>query len=119
MAPLKPVEAKRKYFSVVEANKTLPLVKLIASDIVRQLRTVNELKQRLSAVTTGRKQPSPDPYSEELAHSQTELESETTKLQSFIEELEQLGVELKGPDGLCDFPSLMDGREVYLCWRQI
>jgi len=34
-----------------------------------------------------------------------------------IAELAELGVELKGlPNGLCDFPSLRDGREVYLCW---
>jgi hypothetical protein len=24
---------------------------------------------------------------------------------------------LKGTDGLCDFYSVMDGREVFLCWR--
>ena len=28
-----------------------------------------------------------------------------------------LGVELRNTDGLCDFPSLMDGREIYLCWQ--
>lgn len=31
--------------------------------------------------------------------------------------MKALGVELKGFDGLCDFPSQRDGREVYLCWR--
>ena len=36
---------------------------------------------------------------------------------SYIEELRRLGVEFKGPDGLCDFYSIMDGREVFLCWR--
>ena len=36
---------------------------------------------------------------------------------SYIEELKRLGVEFKGPDGLCDFYSIMDGREVFLCWR--
>src|SRR5258708_36801295 len=33
-------------------------------------------------------------------------------------ELENLGVELKDPNtGLVDFPAMMDGHEVYLCWR--
>jgi hypothetical protein len=118
MAPTKPIEAKRKkYFSVDEANKTLPLVRMIVTDIVRQFRTVTELKQRLTAITAGRKPTSPDPYSEELAQSQADLEAEKEKLQGYIEELERLGVQLKGPDGLCDFPSVMDGREVCLCWR--
>jgi hypothetical protein len=117
MAPPKPVEVKRRYFSVEEANKTLPLVKVIVTDIVHQFRVVNDLKQRLSAVLNERRRPASDPYSEELAQTQGELETEEEKLAAFIDELTKLGVELKGPDGLCDFYSLMDGREVYLCWR--
>jgi len=117
MAPPKPTETKRRYFSVEEANKTLPLVRAIVSDIVRQFNVVNDLKQRLSAVMSERKRPSSDPYSEELAQSQAEMESEEAKLAAYINELTKLGVELKGTDGLCDFYSIMDGREVYLCWR--
>ena len=45
MAPPRSVEANRKFFSVDEANKTLPLVRAIVGDIVRQFRTVNELGQ--------------------------------------------------------------------------
>jgi hypothetical protein len=117
MAPPKPLEAKRRYFSVEEANKTLPLVKVIVTDIVHQFRVVSDLKQRLSAVLNERRRPASDPYSEELAQTQAELETEEEKLAGFIDELTKLGVELKGPDGLCDFYSLMEGREVYLCWR--
>jgi hypothetical protein len=117
MAATKPVEAKRRYFTVEEANKALPLVKAIVSDIVRQFHLVNELKQRLSAVVSEHRRPSSDPYCEELAQSQAELEAEVAKLEAYIDELSRLGVELKGPDGLCDFYSIMEGREVYLCWR--
>jgi hypothetical protein len=117
MAPPKPVEAKRRYYTVEEANRTLPLVKAIVTDIVHQFRIVHELKQRLSAVLNERRRPSGDAYSEELAQTQTELEAEEEKLAVFIDELTKLGVEIKGPDGLCDFYSIMDGREVYLCWR--
>ena len=58
-----------------------------------------------------------DPYVEERLHSEAQLEAEETKLREYVEELDRLGVELKGTDGLCDFPSIQDGREVYLCWR--
>jgi len=117
MAPPNTVEA-RKFFSVEEANRALPLVKAIVGDIVRQYQVVHELQSRLSAVASSEgRRPSRDPYSEELAQSQTELTAEETKLRSYMEELERLGVELKGPDGLCDFPNLRDGREVCLCWR--
>jgi hypothetical protein len=117
MAPPNPVEAKPKFFSVEEANKALPLVKAIVGDIVRQFQVVNELKQRLSSVHKDRRRPANDPYAEETAQSHAELDLEESKLATFIDELSRLGVELKGPDGLCDFPSLRDGREVYLCWR--
>lgn len=117
MAPSKPVEPKKRYFTVEEANKALPLVKAIVGDIVRQFHTVSELRQRLSALTVEHRRPTSDPYSEELAHSQSELDGEEERLESYIDELTRLGVELKGPDGLCDFHSMMDGREVYLCWR--
>lgn len=117
MAPPKPAESSRKYFTVDEANRTLPLVKAIVGDIVRQFQTVTELRQRLSMVLTEHRRPSSDPYSEELAQTQLELESGEEQLQKFIDELKRLGVELKSPDGLCDFYSIRDGREIYLCWR--
>src|SRR4051812_27845252 len=117
MALSKTREPRKKYFTAEEANKALPLVKAIVGDIVRQFRAVSELKQRLSAVLTEHRRPSSDPYSEELAQSQAELEAEESKLEAYIDELTRLGVELKGPDGLCDFYNIMDGREVYLCWR--
>jgi hypothetical protein len=118
MAPAKSVaEKKRKYFTIEEANKALPLVRAIVSDVVRQYRVVEELQQRLSLVLRDRRGPADDLYSEELAHSQAELELQEEKLAEYIEELKNLGVELKGEDGLCDFRSLRDGREVYLCWR--
>jgi hypothetical protein len=118
MAPAKPiVEKKRKYFTVEEANRALPLVRMILGDIVRQSRVVEDLQQRLSIVARERRRPSHDLYTEELAQSQAELEAEDAKLRSYIDELKRLGVEFKGPDGLCDFYSIMDGREVFLCWR--
>jgi hypothetical protein len=118
MAPAKPiVGSRRKYFTVEEANRALPLVKRIVSDIVHQYRVVEDLQQRLSMVSRDRRRPSNDLYSEELAQSQAEFEAEESKLTTYVEELRRLGVELKGPDGLCDFCSIMDGREVFLCWR--
>jgi len=117
MPSTNPVEAKRKYFTLEEANKMLPLVKAIVSDIVRQEKTVHELRERLAAVLVERRRPQNDPYTEELAHSQAQMETEESKHRNFIDELTKLGVELKGPDGLCDFPSLRDGRPIFLCWR--
>ncbi|GIW89139.1 MAG: hypothetical protein KatS3mg108_3463 [Isosphaeraceae bacterium] len=115
-----PVQSRKRYFTVEDANRTLPLVRRIVSDVVRQWEIVNELEQRLAVVgpNRGSRRPRPDDlYDEEVRRSQETLEAERARLAEYIEELQALGVELKGMDGLCDFPSLLDGREVYLCWR--
>jgi hypothetical protein len=65
-----------------------------------------------------RRRPSDDLYAEELEQSQNELEVEEEKLQGYVDELRNLGVELKSDEiGLCDFRSVKDGREIYLCWK--
>jgi len=118
MAAAQSVEARGKYFTVEEANKALPLVQRIVEDIVRQYRVVEELSQRLEPVLgSERRRKSGDPYWEELAQTQAEMETEESKLRDYVDELTSLGVQFKGPDGLCDFPSLRDGRAIYLCWR--
>ncbi len=119
MAPQQPVEAKPKYYSVDEANRSLPLVKAIVSDIVRQFEVVNDHKQRSIELKNLRRRPGSldDSHAEQTHQIQLSLESEESRLEGFINELNKLGVVLKGFDGLCDFPSLREGREVYLCWR--
>ena len=40
------------------------------------------------------------------------------KYNDLMRKIEEMGCEVKGiPEGLIDFPSLREGREVYLCWR--
>ena len=108
-----------KTFSVEEANRTLPLVRAIAEDVARQTRVVIELRLRLSSVRRAEKRrDESDPYVEETARSMAELQAEESKLRAYLEELEALGVVPNGPlEGLCDFPSVRDGREVFLCWK--
>lgn len=123
MVPAKPAgDNPKQFFTVEQANKMLPLVRPIVADVVRQWELVHDLEQRLAAVT--RKHPAKagqaaglDDYDEELAQSQAELEAERQSLMGYVGELQELGVQLKGWDGLCDFPSLRDGREILLCWR--
>lgn len=119
MSQLRSVAARPRFFTVEEANRALPLVRAIAGDIARQTQTVIELRERLAALHRDQhRRPSADPYSEELVQFQQELEAEESKLQVYLDELEGLGVVPNGPlEGLCDFPSLRDGREVYLCWK--
>ena len=110
-----------KIFTVEEANACLPLVRAIARDLSELARDVEERRARLNHLTAGRAEideGAHDPYASELAHVQRELQSDTSQLQEYARELRELGVEPKDAlAGLVDFPSEMDGRLVYLCWK--
>ncbi|MGD9721138.1 MAG: DUF2203 domain-containing protein [Pirellulales bacterium] len=108
----------RKLFTVEQANAALPLVRSIATDLARASREVIERRERLALLTAGRNAAAGDLYSEELAQIEEDLEKDSAQLQEYVDELRSLGVEPKsGPEGLVDFPSLMDGRVVFLCWK--
>jgi hypothetical protein len=101
-----------------QANAALPLVRAIASDLAQLSREVIERRERLAHLRGGRELKSYGPYSEELAQVEQELERDSQRLQEYVEELRELGVEPKnGPEGLIDFPSEIEGRLVWLCWK--
>ena len=111
-------ETKRRLFTVEEANAMLPLVRAIVTDLSQLSKDVVERRERLGNLTANREHRAADLYSDEVAEIEAELERDTQQLYGYVEELRQLGVEPKnGPEGLVDFPSLMDDRVVYLCWR--
>jgi hypothetical protein len=110
--------ARRKLFTIEQANAALPLVRAIASDMAELARDLVDRKERLALLMNGRDPDSQDPYRSELAHIEGELEKDDRRLGEYIQELVALGIEPKDClQGLVDFPSLMDGRVVYLCWR--
>jgi hypothetical protein len=111
-------ETERRLFTVEEANAMLPLVRAIVTDLAKLSKDVVERRERLGYLQANREQRKGDVYSDEVAEIEAELERDTQQLYDYVEELRQLGVEPKnGPEGLVDFPSLVDDRVVYLCWR--
>lgn len=107
-----------KTFSVDQANATLPLVRRIARDVVQLSRAMEDRRQRLAHLTSGRDMSSGDPYDDELSQVESDLSQDGKRLVGFAEELRQLGVELKSPtEGLVDFPAVVDGELAYLCWK--
>ncbi len=107
-----------KVFTPEQANAMLPLVRAITGDAVQLAKEMIERRRRLDQLTSGRDMASGDPYDDELAQIEQDLESDARQLQEYVDELRQLGVEPKNfPEGLIDFPAEMDGRIVYLCWK--
>jgi hypothetical protein len=109
---------QKKYFTASEANAMLPLVRVIVADIVTLACDLRERHERLTHIPPARKHALTDAHQEELALIEAELERGTEQMREYEKELRKLGVELKDYfTGLVDFPCLMHGREVYLCWR--
>ncbi len=117
MAATKPPTGK-KYYTPAGANATLPLVRVIIRDVTELARDLRERHERLSRVLSGKRSGLSPAHEEELLQAQSELERGQVRMREYERELQNLGIELKDYFiGLIDFPSRMDGREVYLCWR--
>ncbi len=105
------VECRLRYFNVGEANRSLVLVKRIVADMVRYYARLSDLQETLEAAAACGARKQSDTAREELLRT-------VEKLQTCLEELEDIGVELKDwSRGIVDFPCMVDGQEVFLCWE--
>ena len=93
-----------RYFTPLEANRTLPLVKRIVADIQASGRRLRQLAEELGSA----------------AADDAEIKKLIASLNEFFEELEGIGCSYRDPNfslGLVDFPGVINGEEVLLCWR--
>jgi hypothetical protein len=111
-------KTSKKFFTVSEANNALPLVRAIVQDITALACELRERHERLVRLKPDDRSRLSEAHEEELQQVRAELERGQEKMEEYVRELAQLGVELKDYfTGLIDFPSLINGRAVYLCWR--
>lgn len=102
-------------FTVDQANRTLPLVRKIVEDIVREHRRWQEAVVELDLLSDGARAELPDQRITPLEHR---IQKMAREVDSFQAELESLGIQLKDRRiGLIDFPSELDGRPMLLCWQ--
>jgi len=102
-------------FTVERANRTLPLVRKIFEDVVRQHRLWREKILELDLVASTARAGEPRARAAELEREAQVLARE---IDGFQHELEELGIQLKDRRlSLVDFPSEMNGRPILLCWR--
>jgi hypothetical protein len=101
------------YFSISEANKILPTV-------IKKFNHSKMLKNKLIKIE---QQIGLDLTSKISMGDYTilkqKLNTKVTEFYKSIEDLESLGVVLKGLDqGLLDFPSKRFDEEIWLCWKE-
>jgi hypothetical protein len=112
-----------KLFTLAEAWATLPLVGVIARDVCCLAREVRERRQRLEMLHVGDEPDElppagSDPYRDELRQVAEEVEKDERRLEGFVAELRELGVEVQEPlRGRVAFPAWVEGELGYYCWE--
>ena len=102
---------KSKFFSVEEANAFIPQLLI---DIPRIQILMKSLTDEYLDVDKARKKVQMNGGSMQGV----DYLNCVLKINYLTDELESKGCVLKGIEhGLVDFPSLRDGKEVYLCWK--
>ncbi|MDQ6420530.1 DUF2203 domain-containing protein [Paenibacillus sp. LHD-117] len=102
-------------FSLAEANALLP-------EVQRNLKQLQELSEKLEEqyihyrkVKAGHGEQS----GELLFEMESQMDFKQMELQIYMQNFARQGVLLKMiQPGLIDFPAIMDGEEVLLCWKE-
>lgn len=103
--------AMRRRFTPGDANRALVLVRRVVADVVRRYARMLDLHETIDAAETAG-----DRTRFEIARD--ELVATAECLYACLEELELIGVEIRDfSRGIVDFPCLMGGREIALCWE--
>ncbi len=101
-----------KLFTAAEANSSLVLVRRIVADLVLNYRRLLELRDMRHSVVNTRGNV------EQIETLNSQIESTSAWLNELHAELTNIGCVLKDwSEGLVDFPSMHQGRKVWLCWR--
>jgi hypothetical protein len=100
-------------YTVDRANRTLPLVRRIVEDIVREHERWQDAITRLDLLMSNS-----DTVDLRVVALEKEVQAIARDIDAFQGELEALDIQLKGRRlGLVDFPTEIDGRRALLCWR--
>ncbi len=97
-------EISKIQFTPADANKRLPLVSRIVSDILIKKQRLKEISNQSPAAT----------------ESSPEVLDIQDKMKALTQELEDLGCYFNNKHadyGHVHFPSVIDGETVFLCWR--
>ena len=105
-----------RFFTLAEANRTLPLVRRVVQDIATTYPTWKDLVARYELIAA-QARPEWGESGEQLT-LKAQIDAVARKINDFVRELEQIGCEMKGfEEGLVDFHGRLDDREILWCWK--
>jgi hypothetical protein len=108
----------KKWFSLEEANEMLPFVD---QELKKMQALKHNFEEKYAELRIKKNEHAEKPGSEKDPFFVMEAELEFLQIEArgLIQNFQLSGVELKDIDtGLVDFPALMEGQEVLLCWKQ-
>jgi hypothetical protein len=109
-------ETAVKYFTLTEANATLPYVQRIVEDLVEEYQRWRACIFRYEVLAAGAT--TDDGETEEQVALRAEVDEVAQRINGCIDELSQVGCVFKGFEGgLVDFWARLDDRDVCLCWK--
>ncbi|MGO0061445.1 DUF2203 domain-containing protein [Brevibacillus fluminis] len=108
----------KRYFTLDEANSLLPFMQgelsfmqAKRSDFLRAYKELQVIKQQPQAKTSQ--------LDEAIFKLECSMEFMQLEIQLHLDAIHAKGIQVKDIDiGLIDFPALIDGAEVLLCWKQ-
>jgi hypothetical protein len=98
-----------RYFGVEEATRLVPLLNRTFEQVRAWAVRAQAITRELEAL--GDKH---DAFTEVLREEREVLAG---RIREALHPLQEMGLEIKGTEGLVDFRARLAGRTVYLCWR--
>ena len=106
------------YFNLQQANELIPRLEEIFEAIAPMRRRARGLLEEIAAAEGRLRGNGGGGVGDEVERSRRQLEETVEAIQGRLEEVQSRGILIRSLDtGLVDFPTLEEGREIYLCWR--
>ncbi len=104
-------------FTLEEANALLPRLSQIIPQMQERKARHDQLQEK-AAEYSGRMSSNGHIIEKDVNETRQELQKAAAELNSLIERVQEMGCEVKDIDqGLIDFRTEREGRDVYLCWK--
>ena len=109
---------QKRLFTLDEANRLIPWLERTFQGAMEAHGRLQELRQRLNEIQRARlRRNGTFDRQDELNTTQSRVQEIEAEINEILREISAEGIIVRDvARGLVDFPSVRDGREVYLCW---
>jgi hypothetical protein len=108
----------RRYFTVSELNALIPDLERLVAHLRSLMGEMQQKEQWLGQAKRWKKQQGEAVESDTFLQEEAELDFLRIQVKMAIDRVAEMGGELKNVElGLVDFPGLIGGQEVLLCWK--